>query len=139
MILDRLPAQGGLGDQLLVQEDRVDDVEEVFPDLEVSHHCHLFDLHFQDLLMGIESYRKSLFFSPLVVRHEGVSTQGRAVYGWTSSITDSEQFLHAQMLLAAQSELQQLRPTGEVVLVDVLVVEGARIDLKELLADTGAL
>ena len=61
------------------------------------------------------------------------------MYGRTSSIADSEQFLHAQMLLGAQSELKKLGSTRKVVLVDMLVVEGARIDLKELLTDTGAL
>jgi hypothetical protein len=43
--------------QFAVQEHGIDDVEDVFPDLEVHHHCDLFDFHPQRLYVAVERYR----------------------------------------------------------------------------------
>lgn len=40
--------------ELAVQVDRIDDVEHVFPYLEVDHHCDILDVHLQLLNVSIE-------------------------------------------------------------------------------------
>lgn len=54
LVMNGLSINGGFGNQLFIKEDWVDDVENVLPNLEVGHHCNLFDLYFENFFVRIE-------------------------------------------------------------------------------------
>jgi hypothetical protein len=82
--------------------------------------------------VGIEDYRQPFSFSLLVLGHESVMSQGLSVGVGTSTVTYSKQFFHAKMLLLRQFKLEYLWLIREVVLINMLIVEGAGVDFEEL-------
>jgi hypothetical protein len=69
-----------------------------------------------------------------VVGHERVTPDAFGVERGARAVADPQQFLHAVVLVVGELEAVEFGLAGEVVLVDLLVVEGARVDLVEFVA-----
>ena len=82
--------------------------------------------------MGIERYWKTLSFPSFMWRHECISFQRLGVDCRVGSIADSEQLFHADVFLIVQFKFEKLGLTGEVVLIDMFIIEGTWINIEEL-------
>ena len=126
--------KGCFRNKLLVQKYGEYYVQDIFPDLEISHHCHLFHLYFKNFFVGIERDWKTLSLPSFMWRHKCISFQRLGVDRRIGSIADSEQLFHADVFLIGQFKFKKLGLTSEVVLIDMFVIEGTWVNIEKLVA-----
>ena len=122
--------------QLSIEEDRIEDVDHVFPNLEVDHHCHLLDFDLQLLAVHVERHLQTRSLPALrSTGHESIRFQFLRPHLRLLALTQSEQLLQAVMLVLGGSKFDELGLPREIVLIHIGVLECSRIHLVKLLTN----